>query len=253
MDAHPDNAVDGAELLKKLCQLPLAVEIDAVAARILRDDDELFHAALRQILRFFHELFHRAAAVPAAELRDDAERAVVVAALRDAQIRVVLGRGQNALGLGQVRVDVAELRDHLAGEDFPDRRNDVIIRARAKHAVYLRHFLHDLHLIALGKTSGHKDLPDSIFLFELAHRQNVVDGFRLCVFNKAAGVDDHQIRAVRVGQNLIARHAQQKQHLLGVDLIFGAAEADHANCLAHSISSQVSMGSQSASNRRSPS
>ena len=115
MDAHPDNAVDGAELLKKLCQLPLAVEIDAVAARILRDDDELFHAALRQILRFFHELFHRAAAVPAAELRDDTERTVVVAAFGDAQIRVVLGRGQNALRLRQVRVDIAELRNRLAG------------------------------------------------------------------------------------------------------------------------------------------
>ena len=46
---------------------------------------------------------------------------MVVAALRDAQIRVVLGRGQNALRLRQVRVDIAELRDRLAGEDFPDR------------------------------------------------------------------------------------------------------------------------------------
>ena len=53
MHTHPDKAVDGAELLQQLRQLPLAVQIDAVAARVLRNDDQLLDAAVRQILRFF--------------------------------------------------------------------------------------------------------------------------------------------------------------------------------------------------------
>ena len=53
MYTHPDKAVDGAELLQQLRQLPLAVQIDAVAARVLRNDDQLLDAAVRQILRFF--------------------------------------------------------------------------------------------------------------------------------------------------------------------------------------------------------
>lgn len=32
----------------------LAVQIDAVAARVLRNDDQFFYAAVRQILRFFN-------------------------------------------------------------------------------------------------------------------------------------------------------------------------------------------------------
>ena len=90
--------------------------------------------------------------------------------------------------------------------------------------------------------------PEGVILIE----DNKPDAVAL-MEEKVAPYDNICVVAVRVGQNLIARHAQQKQHLLGVNLIFGAAEADHANCLAHSISSQVSMGSQSASNRRSPS
>ena len=86
MHADPDKPVDPAQLPQQLRELPLAVEIETVAAGILRDDDQLLDAVGRKLLRLLDELLDRAAAQLAAQLRDDAVGTVVVAALGDLQI-----------------------------------------------------------------------------------------------------------------------------------------------------------------------
>ena len=103
--------------------------------------------------------------------------------------------------------------------------DNVVIRARAKHAVDLRHLVHDLLLIALRETAGDEDLPDTALLFERAHRQNMVDGLFLGRIDETAGVDDHQLRPIGIRQNFISGLPQQIEHLLGVDLIFGTTGA----------------------------
>lgn len=60
MHADPDKHVDPAQLPQQLRELPLAVEIETVAAGILRDDDQLLDAVGRKLLRLLDELLDRA-------------------------------------------------------------------------------------------------------------------------------------------------------------------------------------------------
>ena len=140
---------DFTQLAQQLRQLALAVEVDAVAARVLRDDDQLLHAVLSQHSRLIEAVVHRAAAVAAPQRRDDAVGAVVVAALGDLQVGVVVRCGQDAAGFAHRRVDVSEFADGLAAQQPLHNRDNIVIAARAEHAVYLRHFAQDFVLIAL--------------------------------------------------------------------------------------------------------
>ena len=54
----------------------------------------------------------------------------------------------------------------------------------------------------------------------------MVDGLLLGAVDKAAGIDDGHVGALRLGQDLIARAGQQIEHLLRIDLIFCTAQAD---------------------------
>ena len=51
--AHPDDAVNFAQLRQQRRQTALAVEVQPVAAGVLRDDDQLFHAGRGKLARFF--------------------------------------------------------------------------------------------------------------------------------------------------------------------------------------------------------
>src|SRR5258708_34844148 len=64
----------------------------AVGARVLRDPEQLLHARLDQVFRFPHDLADRPAREIAAQRRDDAEAAAVIAALRDLEVGVVARR-----------------------------------------------------------------------------------------------------------------------------------------------------------------
>ena len=85
VQAHP-GAVLGRELAERAHELghprlerPPAPEagaiadVDAVGARVLRDDQQLAHAGLEQVLRLVHHFADRAADEIAAHRRDDAE------------------------------------------------------------------------------------------------------------------------------------------------------------------------------------
>ena len=88
-------------------------------------------------------------------------------------------------------------------------------------------------MIALREAAGDKDLPDHPRRFQLPHGEDIVDRLTLGGVNKAAGIDDHNIRTLNGGQNLIARLAEEVHHLLRIDLIFGTAEGDHPDAFAH--------------------
>ena len=67
----------------------LILEVDAIGARVLGDDEELLHPGAHQPLGLAQHVAGRARDEIAAQLRDDAEAAAVVAALGDLQIGVV--------------------------------------------------------------------------------------------------------------------------------------------------------------------
>ena len=146
----------------------------------------------------------------------------------------MLRRREHAPGLVCRGVDVAELADGLAAVQQAVRHgDDVVIAARAEHAVDLRHLLQDLVLIALRQAACHEQSADAALLLQRAHGENVVDGLALGRVDKAAGVDDHEIRAVHILLQGVACLLQAIEHLFCVDLIFGTAKGDHSHSFAH--------------------
>ena len=103
-EADPLEAVDRVQFAQQASEGAALVAVDAVEGRVLRDEQELFDAARGQRARFADDRVARPAPVLAAQRRDDAERALVVAALGDLDVRVVPRRGQEARRVGVVDV-----------------------------------------------------------------------------------------------------------------------------------------------------
>ena len=109
------------------------LHVHAVGAGILRDDEQLAHAALYQVFRLLHHLADVAAHEVAAHGGDDAECAAVVAALGDFQIRAVSRREFDARGRNQIGIGIMwarQVRVH--------RRHHLVERMRAGHRQHLR-------------------------------------------------------------------------------------------------------------------
>ena len=225
MQADPVE-VEFAQLAQERGELVLTIEVGAVARDVLRDDDQLLHPGVCQLARLGEDILHAAAAVLAAQVGDDAESAAVVAALGDAEVGIVAGRGEHAVKLLDGTVDVGEAARALPGHQLAQGGDDVAVAAGSHHAVDLRELVDDLLLIALGETSRDEDLAEPAVRLELRHRQNGVDGLGLRAVNEAAGVDDHGVGALGLLLQLDPRLAAQGHHLLGVDQILGAAKGN---------------------------
>src|SRR3712207_9264646 len=63
------------------------LDVDTIRARVLRDDEELLHPALHQVLGIVHHFPDRPRHEVAAHGRDDAEGAAMVAPFRDLEVR----------------------------------------------------------------------------------------------------------------------------------------------------------------------
>ncbi len=72
------------------------LEISAVGREILSDEVYFFDAGLREAPGFFDDRSDRAASMRSAELRNNAKRALVIAALRNLEIGGVGGRRSKA-------------------------------------------------------------------------------------------------------------------------------------------------------------
>ena len=115
----PLEAVDGIQRPQQPAERTaiLPVAIDAVEGRVLGDEQQFLDAARGQRACFGHDRRLVAAAVRATQFRDDAERAVVIAAFRDLHVGVVAGRGEPAGRGGVVQVG----REYV-GLAMPGRR-----------------------------------------------------------------------------------------------------------------------------------
>ena len=82
--------------LRELRETVAQSEVFAVGSRVLPDQCDFPRAGLRQVLRFAHHRFKPSAAKRAAKLRNNAERARMIAAFRDFDIRCVFWRRDDA-------------------------------------------------------------------------------------------------------------------------------------------------------------
>ena len=103
-------------------------DVDAVGARVLRDDQQLSHAGFQENLRFVHHFAQRPAHQIAAQRRNDAKAAAVIAAFRDLEVGVVFRRELDSLGRDQIDERIVRLRQlHV------DRVHHFGRRVRAGH------------------------------------------------------------------------------------------------------------------------
>ena len=155
----------------------------------------------------------------AAHRRDDAERAAVVAAFGDLQVRVVLRRELDALRRHEVGERIVRL---AAGARAPPSSPPAVAcgpvtASTAGCAVCTTLVLRaqaagDDHLAVLGERFADR-----------------VERFLDRRVDEAAGVDDDEVGAGVVGRDGVALGAQLREDALGVDQRLGTAERDEAD------------------------
>ena len=225
MQADPVE-IQLAQLPEQRRQLPLAIQVDAIAGNVLGDDDALLHAGTRQLPGLGQHVLHSAAAVAPPEGRDDAVGAVVIAALGDTQISVMLGGGQHPVELVDLAVDAGKAAGVAAAHQLLQRRHDLAVAAGAHDTVHLRQLRQDLLPVALGEAAGDQNFPHLPLRLQLCRGKDGVDGLLLGAVDKAAGVDDHHVRPGRLLQQDMPGVAAQCHHLLGVHQILGTAKGN---------------------------
>ena len=197
-------------------------DVDAVGRGVLADDQQFLRAGGDQLLGLAQDRVGAAADEVAADRRDDAEGAAVVAALGDLQIAVV-ARGQlEARFRHQVEIGDGRPAARRRGprRPLPHIAAAPVIastsrEARADHVGFLAHAAGDDDPAVLGD--------------RLADR---FEALLLGAIEEAAGVDQHDVGAGIIGRHVIAVGAQLGQDALGVDQRLGAAERDHADLAA---------------------
>ncbi|MPN52196.1 hypothetical protein SDC9_199852 [bioreactor metagenome] len=126
-----------AQLPQEMSQLMLPRQVRAVPGDILRNDDQFLYAPIRKAPGLFQQMLHGAAAVLAPQGGDHAVGAVIVAALRYAQIRIPWRRGQHPVPLLLRRVDTAEAAGPLPGHHRIHGGGNLAVASGSQNAVHL--------------------------------------------------------------------------------------------------------------------
>ena len=112
----------------------------------------------------------------------------------------------------------------LAAADSADHRPDLFPGRSPQYGVHLGNFLKDLFLIPLGQTSRHNQGPAPALLFLLGHLQDGVHALLLRIADKAAGIDEDDIRLSLVIGKRDAHVPDQTQHLFRIYQVFIASQ-----------------------------
>ena len=230
--AQPLKAVNFAQAAHQLCKGIFAVQVNAVASRILRNKDELLRAVFNETARFFLNALHRAAAVAAADHRNRAVSTFVVAALCNLDVRKIARGRKLALAAQRHFALFGKTLRKIIHCTFNARRN-VRVRADAEHTVHLGQLFVNFLAVALRKTSRHHNLLDAALFFQRRKLQNFIDGFLLRAVDKAAGIYDCNVCKRSVIAQLKARVFQARHQHFAVHLVFGTAKADHSHFNCH--------------------
>ena len=174
--------------------------------------------AVGQLLGLAQHVGDRPRDEVAAQRRDDAEGAAVVAAFGNLQIGVVARRQLDALRRQQVEIGIMRRRRRLV-----HRRHDALIGLRSGDGEHVRVLVAD-HVRLGAEAAGDDDA--AVLGQRVADRlQRLVAGR----IEEAAGVDDDQVGAVMLARDLVALGAQPRDDALGIDERLRAAEADETD------------------------
>ena len=219
------DALHLLQLCQQLGQRALAVQIQTVTGNVLCYHQQFLDPAGGKAFGFGDHILHGNAAEGAANVGDHAVGTLVVAALSDAQIGAP-GIGEQhsvtgeAVGLPLLEPGpLAALVEHIQ-----HGLHDVVTAAHAHGGIHFGQLVEELLLIPLGQTAGNDQTADDALFFQFGQLQNGLDGLSFGAFNKAAGVDDGNVRPFGGFQQFHAGVDQMAQHQLGVAQVFCAAQ-----------------------------
>ena len=226
---EPGNRRFLCQSAQKCGQHQLPVQISTVKRCVLCNQVQLANAFLFQHFCFFNNTFHRPGTIPATDGRNDAVGATVVTAFGNPQISGMRSCCQNPFP-----VQTAGVRAVKHGALFPVKRlfKDVrngVNTPDAQKRVRFRHVLKDFFPVTLGETAGHDQLFQPSRFFQCPHFMNCIDGFPLCVRNKAACINNDRIRLGRITDNFKSRFVQMGKHHFGINLVFGTSQRDESD------------------------
>ncbi len=229
-ETHPQQVFDLRQSLKQLRQAVAQAQIFAVRSRVLSNQSNLACARGREILRFAHDGFKSSAAERAAQLRNDAERAGMIAALGDLDVRGVARRGDHAR-----RQVVIEKRRRRSGQ-----HTQVAIHgfenslhfAGPHDGIHFRNLFENLIAKSLDKASGDDELARRAKFLVLGHLQNRVDGLFLRRLDEAARIDDEDLGFIRSRRQFVAFARKNTHHHLAIHEVLRATQANESD-LSH--------------------
>ena len=227
--AHPVDAVDGADGLEQLGQQVVAVaEVAAVARGVLRDERQLRDAIFCKAAAFGDDVVERARRIAAADQRDRAVGAAVVAAVGNLDVGGERRRGQHARRLQKPRA-VGGVAGAMAAFRVGEHFVEPGVVGHAHDAVDFGDLVEQRVRIALREAARDEQPLQAAGLFVLRHFKDGVDGFLLGRLDEAAGVDEDRVGLGRIGDDLHAARAQHPQQVFRIHAILGAAQRDQAD------------------------
>ena len=215
MQAHPEAefAQFAAQLVKPRLHRPAAVEagavldVDAVGAGVLRDHQQFLDAGRGQNFGFMQDVADRARDQVAAQRRDDAEAAAMVAAFGNLKVGVMVRRQAYALRRHQIDEGIVQRRQMLV-----HGRHDFRHGMRPGDGQHFRmHAANDViarRILFCAEAAGNDDL--AVF------GQRLADGVERLLdrgIDEAAGIDDHQIGTLVGRRNEVTLGTQPGQDL----------------------------------------
>ena len=186
-EAHPVEAFDAAPGAPAAGKAIAQTEVLAVRGGVLADQRDFAHACGGEIFRFAHDGFKAAAAELPAQLRNDAERAGMIAALGDLDVRGVARRGQARAAWRRDRETQAAPAEVRASSPWTACRipstSSVPMTASTSGML-----LADGVAVALHQAAGDDQAARPAEFLVLGHLEDGVHRLLLCRLDEAAGV-----------------------------------------------------------------
>ncbi len=193
-------------------------QINAVGRGVLRDDKQFLDAGVHQLLGLAQDVVGRTRHQIAAQLRNNAKAAAVVAAFGYFQIGVMPRRQLDALRRHQVNMRVMDRRQRAM-----HRFEHALILLRSGDRQYAG--VGGLDLLGLR---AHATGDDHFAVF--GHRfADGAERFLLGAVEEPAGVDDDEVGAVVLARQLIPFRAQPRDDALGIHQRLGASQRNKAD------------------------
>ena len=222
--SRPVDVAAGAQQLGE--GLPVA-ELDAVGVHVLAQQGDLDGTVVDERLDLGQDLAGAAVLFLAAQGRDDAEGAGVVAAHGDRYPARVDGVALGGQGGGK---DVERFEDLqlglivVAGPVQQRRQGTDIVGA--EHGIHPRGFLEDGLAVLLRETAADGDLHARVGFLDRGEDAEVAVQLVVGVFPDRAGVEDHDVGQLAGGGD-VACGFQHAGHPLGIVHVHLAAEGAH--------------------------